>query len=597
MHPDLASRGPLIPHVRANLATMLQAGPWCWPPADDESALERARDAGSLLSPPPQSPGVVPLVSVRESSATLWALFPSWGETSGASATASFVGEARSAWRTARSALTRSLPLLWTSVWDACHREPLARYVTAFLPPDAPASPERVLDGESFGLAFVLSLASTVLGESLPGDFVALAAVDEWGRLAPVGALPRKIRFAGRYAPRVRRILVAAGQEDEARLAAATLDLDVIALPSAEKAIQSLLPDVAPLLARAGSDPLRRARLVRSFFRLSIAERSAALDWTPIAEAARIALDSWPGLLPRERETLSFAGAVARRHQKNAGEMPIPSTEWLADLPPSIRLRVVASIVQHTADTGNPPTATAEALAREHRVDPGNAFDDHLRLQGALGRLLAVTGRPREALDLQIEAAEGWLARNEFAASSYALSAGYLLVAGLEDRSGFERLAALQAEADTLGDLGDDGRLFVAASRGRALVALGAVEDAKSLLQSVWSAPGPEHVRFGAARLLVRLAEDAGASSNIESVLTELQEHVRSASRGARSARRALALVALDRGARTQDAREVEEALAELRAIDPGPVGHLEAAAARMGLALPAFYVQRFYPY
>ena len=65
------------------------------------------------------------------------------------------------------------------------------------------------IDGPSFGLALVLSLASIVFDAILPGDVVASATVDAAGNVGPVGGLEQKVGGLQRLAPRVTRLIVA----------------------------------------------------------------------------------------------------------------------------------------------------------------------------------------------------------------------------------------------------------------------------------------------------------------------------------------------------------------------------------------------------
>ena len=110
----------------------------------------------------------------------------------------------------------------------------------------------------------------------------------------------------------------------------------------------------------------------------------------------------------------------------------------------------------------------------------GNAaFEPHLKLLGALGRLWAVTGRPELALQTAGEAAHGFLDRQAFDEISYPLSEWYRLAGALTDRAAFAEAEAMRDTVEGRGGLGLDGNAYVTLSRARARMSSASVDDAR----------------------------------------------------------------------------------------------------------------------
>jgi hypothetical protein len=201
--------------ARARLVRALSGGPWCWP--TDPEAMARAvrvvPGGPSLLAP-----GQALLVAAGPTSVSLATIGP---EPPAEGDAIEFGTRARAAWGAAAGVLPRALPLLWSSVRSARQAAPRARLLASRPRPGAIAVPDRLLDGPSFGLPFLLALASLVLDEPLPADVAASAALGVTGRIEGAGAIAEKIEAFVALAPRVRRVLVAPVNEAEARGASA----------------------------------------------------------------------------------------------------------------------------------------------------------------------------------------------------------------------------------------------------------------------------------------------------------------------------------------------------------------------------------------
>lgn len=573
----LLARPSLGTTDRRALVEALRAGPWSWP-APEDGALRARAEALAGGEPAEPRPGETLLSSVREDHAAVWVVRPG-----GPPDPPFFGSDALTAWACAASALPRSLPFLWSSIRQVRDAVPRARML-GWLPLRDGARPPSELDGHSFGLAFVLAQASGVLGVPVPPTHAALATVGADGAVGPVDALDAKIRALAAWAPGVRRLLVAPGQEAVAEAAADRYGLPAraVGVESASKAVGDALGDsLASRLVAAGDDPDHRRELVRSLFRLGCASDTRLIHWEPVARAAELALDRWTDLTDDERVRLSVVHAIVNRHEGHYRPLVV-SPEWLERVPAQLRITLVAQIVQHAVDFGDPLPSEAEALGRAHLVRGVEAYDVHLRLLGALGRLYAVTNRPAVALEMQEEAARGFLERDLVGDISYPLAEWYRLVAALGDADAWDRAEAMRREAETLGAFGLDGSPFVELSRARAQVSLGRdLDEAARTLRGLVAGHDrcPLHVSAAAARWLAR------CDSVTDWPLDGRCSHPVVATQ--------VALTALDRALARGELGDAE--LAAVRTHDPRLVDLLRAHAPSPSTA-PA-HVARFYPY
>lgn len=578
--------------TRARLALVLAQGPWCWPREGD--ALARAREiAGSEC--PDGSPGDTLLSAVGDSGPSLWALRIG-RDGSGQSSGPTFGPRARRAWLDASAALPRSVPVLWDSVSRVASL-PIAAFRLSGLPREGMVdAPESVLDGASFGMSFLLAMASWIFRRPLPQELAASAALEPTGEARPVDGLDDKIRIIRERAPGIRRLLVAGGQAEEARRHAGS-ELEVIAVRSAGEALDRAFgAELSSLLISAGSDPKRRSELVRSFFRLAIAGRGAVVDWTPVHEAARIAAENWVSLDATEKSELSFATMVAARHEGRSVREDLPEPAWLAGLPAPVRLDVVAHLVQQSADAGHPDAEDALRLARAHLVRGKEAFLPHLRLLGAMGRLLASIGRLDDAIEAQREAARGWWDRMALEEISYPLSEWLRLAGARGARASFDeadellqRVTSLEAEAGL-------GSPYVLLSRCRALVQLGSGADAEADLRTLFGdASLPAHVTAAAGRWLARSLEARGEKAAARKTRDELQS-LAEAHSDARAWQRALDLATLDLACDRGELERSRTAIDRMRAREPGLMRNLSRGAPDDEASL-AQWISRAYPY
>jgi hypothetical protein len=598
LNPDL-DRTRLDVVARRELLAMLGQGPWCWPLEHDSVRRERAL-AIVPTGPPLIAPGTVPLITVDAtfSAASLWVLrLGSHGDEDLVGV--SFEADSLQAWEDAATALPRSLPFLWRPVQEARDARHLACHLVTMQLGDRSVGHPTELRGKSFGLGFVLAMASWILGVPVPDDLIATGTVDADGRVGPVEGIREKITVIEQHAPRIRRVLVPAYQAHEAQ-AATTGGLQIVPVDKAARAVELVFGDaLLGFLRRSGADPEARQELVDSFFRLVILGRSAAIDWKPVERGASVALEAWSRLDAMALWKLRFAQAVAARHESNRGEIPLPDDGVLRALPAPVRVLVVVHLLQQCADTGRPSVEVAETLARDQLVLTNEAFAPQLKLWGARARLMAVTGRPEEALRLQEELAQAFLDRLEYEEVSYQLSEWYRLGGALEDQEAFGRAREVHERVVRLGGLGFTGSRYVDLALARARVCLGVTEgpEPEQTLRSLnTDLRIPAHVRWSATRWLARLLDEAGEAESRLSVMSPLVTAADPSRGNDLNVRANLVLVDLDFALARGSEQEAGRATELLKEIDPGPVGHLLTAAHRLGKGGPA-YLARFYPY
>lgn len=572
LNPDLRERIPGL--LRGQVAASLRAAPWLWPLGGPE--LAAARRLAPEGPPPAAAVGVAPLLTISAEAglASLWAL--GVGETP-------LTGDAARCLSRGAAALGRSLPALWMGLHDALQRVPpragwlLSLQTGGVVIPRA----ESHVDGDSVGLSVALGLASQALDRPLPGDLAATATLDAEGVTGPVGGLVMKLRLVAQGAPRLRRVLLHPSQVEAGRAALADLAAPPELLPVASLHEGLRLAFGGDLAAEllASTPPERRAARIEALFHLALNDHGRAFAWEPVARTAALIQGSgWP-LQAAQRAALEVTAAIAQRHVTNRGDAPLPDPRWLDQLPAPRRVHLLAHLVQQSADSASPPPAEVEALATRHLVRGLDAFPPHLRLLGALARLVEVQGRREEAAGLQREALQGWLRLGEHGADlAFPLAALYRLgVSGLvtleEVDEAHDRALILAAGAPEAAPSNAFVRLWRAAAR-RDGAALASLAQAASLL---------DHVRASAARQLGRLDP---ASALPRKLLDGLRDRRVVATFGA--------LLEID--AALHAGRSAEAALLALLDAMPQPTATLCGVATARGADVAAWVAEAF-PY
>ena len=513
---------------------VLASGPWLWPLEGE--ALQRAcQIAGGER--PVLRPGQALLVTVAAGSPALWQLSVGASDARPWLRVAEFGPQGKDAWHAAALAVPRALPLLWSSLKVVQQQRIKAVHLCSLPLIDGQvAIVERVVDGPSFGLAFVLALTSIVCRAPLPDDVIASAAVDASGQVGAVDGLVEKVQIVLRAAPGISRFLVARDQiEATAAAVASRMELSVeetaeggrrlvatvakgeeralhlIPVDSAAEAVQVVFGNsLASLIVGAGTAE-NRQEMTRAFFRLALRGRGDLVDWMPVARAADLALGAW-GCLDRDAVfRLEFARAVAGRHQGAEYRLDVPTPEWLAAQPATLRIQVLSHLVQQSADFGRPSAPSILAIALEQIPILRQASNEQLKLAGAVARLMAVTGRALEALQWQEELARIWADGFEEHECSYPLSEWFRLAGACLDPAAFAR--AMDFSLQHHEHLDSDGVPYVALARARATITLGIepIDSAVLTLRQLSSdASLSSHLRWSATRWLVRAARCAG---------------------------------------------------------------------------------------
>ena len=505
---------------------LLSRAPWLWPGEQDGSDRERAIALSGRDEPPALSPGQVLLVAVGPKESSLWSLGWNAPHVEGA-LSVPFESDSVTAWQRASVAFPRSVPVLWRPVHELGARPPRPVQLTRRLLDGAQAAArDGALKGDSFGLPFVLAMASRVFEKGLPSDVAATGAVAPSGVVGNVGRLEAKLDILASDAPQVRRVLVPALQEEEARahVREAGLELEIVPVPSAARALSEVFghEGLLELLLSEGGTPERRSGVVRSLFRLVVAGRRAVVEWTAVKSAARLALKRWSYELDeKERALLQLSEAVAARHDANEPSSSPIGPDLLAHVPPSRRVELMAHFVQQSHDTGQPSADDAKAWAEPFRRPLDEAFTPHLRLEGALARLQAVTGDPSGALEIQENLARLYLDAFELADVSFSLCEWYRLAGVVGDAEALARAEAFRDEAEQLG-VTDVAGPYVRLARARSRACLAELAPSPDVIEELRELSNdpmiPQHVRWSATRWLLRLRAEKSAT------LLQLQE-------------------------------------------------------------------------
>ena len=563
-------RGAADRAARVRLAPVLRAGPWCWP-APDHPSHGLASSIAGIEGAPAAAPAAIPAVTVDDRCGYAWVL-----ELTDGPSAAELGRETLRSWDSASLALPRSVPLLWRIV-DAAHaRVPRLLAVGTHLAGAGQATPCRVVQGPSFGLAFFLLQASRAFDAPLPPDVIATAAIREDGALEPVGGLDVKLATVRSLFPGVRRVLVAAAQANDPIDAHG---LEIVAVRSASQALDVVYGEaLSDLLLQAGADPRRRQELAEWFFRFSLVGRAELVDWAPVASAAARARREWPALTSEQQFQIAFAQGVAERHEFNAGVLPVPDAAWLAARPAPLRLQLLAHLVQQCADTGAPDFAVLAPLLAHVRVS--HLLDGQpmgWRLEGALARYRAVTGHPREAMTTQAALARLYVDALAPADASFPLAEWLRLSGVLDDRNAFTDADALRAGLIPLGAFGLAGSAYIDLARARAALQLGIAprEEFLDRLHALASDPTmASHVRWSAARAWLR--ESADETTAVATALRAAA--VAPDPRRRHAAAVNATLVALDAALAHGRADDAATAVAGLETLEPGILRHLSQA-------------------
>ena len=590
----LLSAERLLPADRRSLVKALSVGPWAWP-WDDEALVDRA--ARYVQPPPLRDPavGVVPLVTAASRDgahvgASLW-VYPTLPLEG---VTRPLGPEAREAWAHAVAAIPRALPLLTDRPrgWDAAPAE-LACFAMAFGHNIPSLSP--LIDGPSFGLGFILALASRLMGQPVPGNLIASAKVGPNGELGEVDGIEWKLKAIDAWAPGVSEVLVSDDQLDvwKQEVKRLGLCLKIKGFSRASTALDAVFGEqVRDRVAKM--ETAEQGAFVNRMFLLTVGIDDF-VDWFPVDEATSWALKCWGAeMAPFDRYRLSFANAVAARHENRRVDLAMPPKGFLdqGKLAPTAA-KVIAHLVQHSAEVGSPPVADVSPLAWAWLKQHEDQLEAH-RIMGALGRKLSYDGVFSEALDMQMEAAEFFADNGAWADVSFQLSEWYRLAGCFPTDRGHEVFGQADAFARKHEISANSGGEppFVTLGRARSQVQLGiANDDTAAVLTALAANPEARaHLRYSSLRWLARHERASPVPPVGGSALMRLEHAARNGTTD-KQARLFLCLARLDEAVasgHSEDARAFVEELS-------GYFGLIVAALQNVD-ADPAF-VARAFPY
>src|SRR5262249_15820605 len=157
-------------------------------------------------------------------------------------------------------------------------------------------------------------------------------------------------------------------------------------------------------------------------------------------------------------------------------------------------------LVQQVADVGQPSWGEVECLVNLVRQPViSNAHPMQLRLEGALARLWAITGRPVDALKHQEQLAHVYFDSLLYGDVSFPLAEWFRLRRTVEDEAAFERAERMRLAVEAVGGFGLHGSVYVELARCKALVLLrpDCCEVAATVLgHLIQDRRAPQHVRW-----------------------------------------------------------------------------------------------------
>jgi len=270
-------------------------------------------------------------------------------------------------------------------------------------------------------------------------------------------------------------------------------------------------------------------------------------------------------------------------------------------------MELIANEVQQAADMGDPEPEVILPVAQEYvRSNPLDRDAEDLKILGAMARLTSVSGEPGKALPMAREATEGWLAIRRAKDASYALCSWFRLAGVLGHRGSLAEAERTAAQAQAAAPFSPVSQQYIALARSVAHALCGDKdpEHVETLVRLAGlkdrdgnSYPSlPDHVRWSAARQLLRFFPQDPRSGQVE---VALREGAAGDPQQAEEARTYVLLVAMDRAVASGDlasARAHLESLRTVRGTPDGLVSLLIRTAQREG-AEPAEYVARHYPY
>lgn len=483
-----------------------------------------------------------------------------------------FAHQAREAWKNALYAIYHSVDLLWQTpqyLEDMPCCELLAKYFGKNAREERFATVGAV-DGASFGLPFILAQASKLWGIPVPSEYIGSANVNQEGWLLPVDDIRLKVITVAEKAPYVRYFLVAKDNYDDAMDAVYDYPhLEIKPIKHAKEAFRLVFGEKPrDMCLRIIQNPSKRRSLILDLADITLTHNEHVRSWKPCANVANVILDSTASLSSDEHFFVRLTHAIALRHESNQqGDPPEIDKNILSELPKPTRITIIAHLVQHCADTARPEVEKIIPIA-ESMIESGKeAFVEHYRLIGALGRLYSLIGREKDALEYEGLALDGFVSLRQFREVSWPLSTMYRLVGILQDDEKFEKLE--ESRRDIEHRFNSVGMEFVRYGRAFAISRLGREEEAIEEFVNIFNHPKKPELRWSSARHLVTIYHRLGKKEKGQTIREEIEKALQNDIHAIRN----YYLVRID-----EDPYD-NQAIAQLAEIEKGIISHLEKLA------------------
>jgi hypothetical protein len=366
---------------------------------------------------------------------------------------------ARGAWTLSARVAARALPIVADP--SALAVRPPPRLTALSLLGDV-----RDVDGPSVGLAFALLHLSRAAGVPIAADLAATAEITADGHLRPVDLLPQKLDAVRRWAPGIRRLLVARGQ-----VVPADPGMEIVRVSDLGEAWARAFdePSFDAGLARVwAADPRAAAEAASGFYRLVLREPGSALRWAAVRRGTAALRSIVDG---DDRWRADVAHAVASRHAGEPLPLPAPPPGFRPRRPH--RLQLLAHRVQAHNDAVEPDWQAVAAEALAAVAPPGEEHPEDLKVLGAVGRLYAAWGEWEEAVPLLSRVIDAWFDLEEPPEASYPLCE-LVRISGLYgDHTLLRDVAQRAARCGAHPRTSDHARTFLQLALGRAYAVRG----------------------------------------------------------------------------------------------------------------------------
>jgi hypothetical protein len=292
-----------------------------------------------------------------------------------------------------------------------------------------------VVDGPSFGGAFVLAAASALLDLPVPSDLVASVAVSLAGDLGPVGAVAEKSALLAATGRRWRLLV----HPDDAVVARAAGDgaVEVVPVGRPSELFERAFGDVTAALAeRWRTNPAAAEAAADALYRVALHAHAPILSWKAVAQSCEALATCVDGA---RLERVEMAQGIASRHAGAARLLSFPASEALTRMSRPVRLRHLAHVVQSAADVEDAPVLEWVQAALEWVRPEGERSAEDWVLLGAAGRALASVFAYAEAAARLQDAVDGWLAAHEVHEASHPVCELLRVQALLGDAAGVTR--------------------------------------------------------------------------------------------------------------------------------------------------------------